>query len=113
MGAQKKLSGDELIANFMNLKCENSYIKLWMPSSELNLLNSLIYDEMEDETWYVTSLRFKESWDWLMPCISKILEICCELDELEKYNIIIDNIPQINNTYKAIIEFIEWYNGRK
>lgn len=118
MGAKKKLTGNELIANFMNLKCKNSYNKLWMPSGELNFLNSLIHDEMENETWYVTTLRFDESWDWLIPVIDKIYS----LDIYSVYvnttsgqfeNSIDINTRFIRNTYEQVIEFIKWYNERK
>ena len=56
---------NKLIAEFMGLKSEKSYTTLWMPSDEINPLNDLIYSLMEDETWYVISLDFHKSWDWL------------------------------------------------
>jgi hypothetical protein len=55
-------------------------------------------------------LPYDDSWDWLMPCLSSILEICSELDELERYHIIIDQIPDIDCTYQSVVDFIKWYN---
>ena len=58
--------------------------------------------------------KYHTSWDWLMPVITNILEKCSELDDMERYHCIIDQIPQIDHTYKAVIEFIKYYNnGRK
>ena len=87
------------------------------------------YDE--DNDWYFTPHRvevgediydnevpaelfeFNTSWDWLMPVITNILEKCSELDDMERYHCIIDQIPQIDHTYKAVVEFIKWYNKNK
>jgi len=58
-------------------------------------------------------LEYHTSWDWLMPVITNILEKCSELDDMERYHCIIDQIPQIDHTYKAVVEFIKWYNKNK
>ena len=58
-------------------------------------------------------LKFHENWDWLMQLIETILNICAENDDLEKYAVITDNIPYIQPTYNACIEFIKWYNKQK
>jgi len=55
-------------------------------------------------------LKYNLSWDWLMPVITGILGIASELDEMERYHIVIDQIPQISHTYKSVVEFINWYN---
>lgn len=58
-------------------------------------------------------LKFNSSWDWLMPVVEKTLLIANELDDLEKFSIITDQVPYINEVYKAVVEFIKYYNGRK
>mgnify|MGYP003650922053 CR=1 FL=1 len=62
--------------------------------------------------------NYHTSWDWLMPVLSKILDITFSDDEKETsdseyfYNIR-DCVPDINHTYKAIIEFIKTYNDER
>ena len=69
--------------------------------------------------WYkegeepLTTLRFDRDWNWLMEAIQKILDICIDADKgkdleaLDKYFEITDNIPDIKETYKAVINFIK------
>ena len=57
--------------------------------------------------------KFHSSWDWLIPTLNKILPICCELDEMERYWIITDQIPSITDTFEAVVNFIKWYNENK
>jgi hypothetical protein len=69
--------------------------------------------------------RFHESWDWLMPVVEKIESLgfyvrihgkSTLIFKKDGYNII--NRPygygkeksKIDHTYKAVIEFIKWYN---
>ena len=58
-------------------------------------------------------LHYKTDWNWLMEVIEKILNICAENDDLEKYNVITDNIPYIQQTYDECIKFINFYNKQK
>ena len=58
-------------------------------------------------------LEFDTDWNWLMEVIEKILNICAENDDLEKYNVITDNIPYIQQTYDECIKFINFYNKQK
>lgn len=59
------------------------------------------------------SCEFHCSWNWLMPVIKKILEITVELDEMEMYYSIIDQIPHIEQVFYAVVEFIKWYNNER
>jgi hypothetical protein len=60
-------------------------------------------------------LRYNDKWDWLMPVLSKILDITFSDDEKETsdseyfYNIR-DCVPDINHTHKAVVEFINQLN---
>ena len=70
-----------------------------------------LYEAQSSNQWN----QYHTSWDWLMPVLSKILDITFSDDEKETsdseyfYNIR-DCVPDINHTYKAIIEFIKTYN---
>jgi len=83
--------------------------------------NKLVAEFMEvvfhdDENQYYNSdglyiglnLQYHSSWDWLMPVIQKILDISFQGDgDVEDFNCIIDCIPDINQTYKVVVEFIK------
>lgn len=55
--------------------------------------------------------KYHTSWDWLMPVVSK----CLEVNE-RKCDIIREDGLQyacLKTTYSAVCEFIEWYNENK
>jgi len=75
-------------------------------------------------------LAYHSSWDWLMTVVEKIEEIEPEVrviiyeDEVEIWqktapkwteivNISADGSGKLDNTYKAVVEFIKWYNEDK
>ena len=67
---------------------------------------------------YADKLQYHKSWDWLMTVIEKILDITFSDDETEISNSeyfydIRDCVPNINHTYRSIVEFIKWYNKQK
>ena len=58
--------------------------------------------------------RFEESWDYLMPVVKQILDISFQDEsDPEDFYSIRDCIPDINHTYRAIVEFIKEYNKKK
>jgi len=68
--------------------------------------------EYNSGEWYLPEeMKYHESWDWLMPVIDKILDISFFNGEPEDFYSIRDCIPQIRNTYKAVVEFIKLYNN--
>jgi len=88
-------------------------------------------------------LKFHSSWDWLMPVVEKIenlklgnltfnndpyLNCCVEIEiiishcnihlyaDMKAYKDLINvknETTKLNGTYKAVIEFIKWYNENK
>ena len=59
-------------------------------------------------------MKFTSSWDWLMPVIKKCYEI--EIDDTSNLHgdiscALLDT--DIEETHKAVIEFIKWYNKQK
>ena len=60
-------------------------------------------------------LLYHKSWDWLMPCISKI-NFLDHLNLWDKHNIDKFNLTEsianvdVERTYELVVEFIEWYN---
>lgn len=63
-------------------------------------------------------LLYNSSWDWLMPVLSKILELTHddkgnETYDSDEYYEILNLIPDIKKTYNGIVKFIEEYNKNK
>ena len=103
------VENNKIIAEFMGFKparCRNGFAwdnnKIIKP---ISLHGSLINSGNNG--------KFHTSWDWLMPVIEHILTICAEDDELEKYAVITDSVPFIDQTYFEVVQFIEWYNENK
>tara|TARA_R110000765_G_scaffold170120_1_gene275061 strand:+ start:33 stop:317 length:285 start_codon:yes stop_codon:yes gene_type:complete len=90
------MEDNKLIAEFMGVE----HVKMFRRASSQHTFDGV---------------QYHTSWDWLMPVLSKILDITFSDDEKETsdseyfYNIR-DCVPDINHTYKAIIEFIKTYN---
>ena len=58
-------------------------------------------------------LSFDYSWNWLMPVIRRILNLCSADDGpfvMEDYYGIIDQIPDIERTYATVVEFVKKFN---
>ena len=107
MTQKKILSNNKLIAKFMG---------------DIIQTKLLIGGEYFDEVWlrkldksHYIELYYHSSWDWLMPVIDKIMGICFSNDESgthdsNQFYEIRDCIPDINQTYQSVINFIKWYN---
>ena len=81
----------------------------------------------EEDTWWINTgvswvvgaddtkaLKYHSSWDWLMPVVKKINTIAHEqeLYDVAEYEQLADYLigADIDNTFRHVIEFIEWYN---
>jgi len=94
----KTIESNKLIAEFMN----------W---------------EENEHHWSIDGdkgLMYHNSWDWLMPVVRKIVELCCDqvndhLFQSDQYTSILDtiSIAIIDDAYKVVIEFITFYNINK
>jgi hypothetical protein len=92
------IKGNKLIAEFMGEVC-----------GEMTIQN-------KKGSWDFT--EYHSSWDWLMPVVEKIDEKCPQHPDFEDADTgrpctIFDATSspwKIENTYKTIIEYIEWYN---
>jgi len=76
---------------------------------------------IKDDSGFWTEMRYEQSWDWLMDAVEEIMDMCFDCDEEtgeelndpEDFYAIRDCIPDITQTYKAVIEFIKNYNKKK
>lgn len=75
-------------------------------------------NENSYDVFHPDDMQFHSSWDWLMSVVEKIFDITFSDDEKETsdseyfYNVR-DCMPDINHTYKAVVEFIKQYNNDK
>jgi hypothetical protein len=67
------------------------------------------------EDWEIRNeLQYNISWDWLMPVVEKCYQ--CDYEEGSDLHMLLnDAIMTINisEVYKAVVEFIKWYNQNK
>lgn len=122
MITKEKFDENVMIAQFMNIpivqdefhgECWNvgeQTPKVWLKGHENGLFNTAF------------PLPFYKSWDWLIPVVEKV-ETIANLVKIDRDTCFIDaqNLnkdevwmvvggSKIEVTYKAIIEFIKWYN---
>lgn len=106
MTKQERIDWNMMIAQFMQVEQKNNY---WYIDPDHGLTSFMSVD-----------LRYHDQWNWLMPVVRKIVELCCDLDNQElffsdQYTSIIDTVSMavIEDSYKVVIEFIVWYNAYK
>ena len=71
------------------------------------LLECLEEGEHEKHFYLPNEMRFHESWDWLMPVVQKCFEVAEHEDD---FFAISGNLPYMDSTYKAVVEFIKDHN---
>ena len=58
----------------------------------------------------VEQLKYHSSWDWLMPIVEKIEQVN---EGVPKELINLSLFSYREEVYKAVVEFIKWYNENK
>lgn len=120
MTKEEIIEGSKLIAEFMgyvNVRSVKEYPSYRIPehSYEVNTFdgNTETIDTF-DLNW---DLCFHSSWDWLMPVVEKCFQAYDSVEDNSsnhqfKLN---DALIEINifSLWKAVIEFITWYNQNK
>lgn len=120
------IENNKLIAEFMGLK-PNPYNQ--------DPLHPTDFAEDGDKCIKYSAMEYHTSWDWLMSVVEKIENLdrlagivtinqnCCTI----KSNMLGDNTimsqqagsnyqeanTKLSNTYKAVVEFIKWYNEKE
>ena len=119
--ANEIIEGNKLIAEFMG----------WSKSPYEHLPNKMYKD---DKGIHVDQLKYNSSWDWLMPVVEKVEEFgyptLVKSDYYRKKldyevcifqkgtgELLIENDfggqTKIMTTWRAVVEFIRWYNQNK
>ena len=111
------IESNKLIAEFMGIKLLNTYGQYAFPKSLPQFKHSDHSEwcnETKDNLHYPLSaslMDYHNSWDWLMPVIEKILKTKT-YGEM-RHKVFMSIKPDINHTYKAVVEFIKYYNKQK
>lgn len=107
----KTTESNKLIAEFMGVTpTETKYTKYWYDGYELHEAElPFSYGAMGNGT---SELKFSTSWDWLMPVVEKINQSGYTLEgvNLVKKISIACGSANLIYAYKAVAEFIKWYN---
>lgn len=121
------IQGNKLIARFMGI------LRI-VPDYEIEVEYQLV--ELKDGgIWHWNELRYHSSWDWLMPVVDKIIKIDItpapnwsgyRIEIVPRGYVKISGFPMSTITtnvsvegslilavYKAVVEFIQFYNAKK
>lgn len=109
------LESNKLIAEFMGL-VSNMDGHFTLEYDVIFNSGGRYYTGLELGTFKNVDLKFRSSWDWLIPVIDKITS----LDIYQKYKDekssmltngeIFINTKYIENTYEQVVDFVKWYN---
>ena len=115
MEKKELLEGNKLVAKFMGAVPEQ-----WYPESKMYNQSGIHYafpysGLFPDNTrhHHEEMLKYHSSWDWLMPVIKKILDTTFEEGSpfvQDDYNAVVDNIPDIEATWRGVVEFVKTFN---
>jgi len=86
--------------------------------------NRLIADFMYEETMPISQMEYHTSWDWLMPVVERIENLCFEFFIVESRCKVAHNSDnsiatildsegkstKLNHTYSVVVEFINEHN---
>lgn len=119
------VNGNRLIAEFMGAVVNPKW------QDETTYTYTIAPSESSSYHWTPDTMRYHESWEWLMPVVEKIeslekvdytilyaehkniyqFEINLKYDTDSTFNVITEN--KIESIYTCVVEFIEWYNKNK
>lgn len=95
---------NKLIAEFMGMNIHHNDKSMMVKSTSQG-----------NEVVPIDSLEYDSSWDWLIPVIEKIQDKHLENPELDYWSVdeIRLAIPNIQQVYYLLVEFIKEYNDGK
>jgi len=103
------MKDNKLIAEFMgaNLYAPNDY-------EMYGIIDCIADGENEQHFFTTEQMKFQTSWDWLMPVVDACMNYG-HMTQTKEQQFIIQSFAfvDITKTYKAVIEFIKWYNKNK
>lgn len=118
MTEKEIIENNKLIAEFMGFEktfvrnCDGIPYDYNLPDMFELIKEVEIYIESErgwgleyQDNCQIVDLKFHSSWDWLMPCIGKISNVCEEPEELDglKYALLTNNIEE---AWKFVVNYL-------
>ena len=106
------MENNKLIAEFMGgvLSSVPNLINLPQTRGDANIHSVKGSGVLPNGTYSVhrlSELKYHTSWDWLMPVVEKILDLSFQDDgDADDFYNVRDCMPDLNHTYKAVVEFI-------
>jgi hypothetical protein len=106
-------------------KTDNELIARFMGGVSQKATSYSIHDYPNELPSHILKdLKYHKSWDWLMPVVEKIETLKFSVMVIGKYTRIQCPHPykefatdicenKIQSVYKAVVEFIKWYNQQK
>lgn len=122
MKTNKIIEGNKIIAEFMGWEVSEKAKSLKKRGLTINTIPYGYFKIHPDD------LLYQSSWDWLMPVVEKIekesfnifgeyedviINGCSCFVETRDREISIIETTKIEATYKAVVEFVKWYNKQK
>lgn len=107
------VENNKLIAEFMSAKVTGEYLGSKGGYKDTVLLDFTKADTPSDLKFISDcDLKYNTSWDWLMPVVEKI-NSDIHYNESKEYRHLMSLkiTTNIKVLYKAIVEFIKWYNN--
>ena len=92
---------NKLLADFLELETTEHNWSLFLTQDGM-------LDLQYDEIWNPFV-----NWNQLIAVIVKIQTICAENDDMEKFFLIKDEIPNMENTYEMCVKFVKDYSNEK
>ena len=130
MTTEEIIAGNKLIAEFLGWELtprtlENGWKFIWWERDDETRSNP----KGRRQLCYDTSLQYHSSWDWLMPVVEQfendlnmvvvILNKSCSIipqGKTQSKSITkgyLTGETKIEGVWKAVVEFIKWYNSNK
>ena len=94
------IEGNKLIADFMDVGTTEK--------------DNILYTYKVGE--FCIKVQYHTSWDWLMPVVDKIVRTAWNMEGAYKQIEIVEEklcIVEIDFLWKAVVQFIQWYNSNK
>jgi hypothetical protein len=118
MTKEEIIANNKLIAEFYLSEYIDEQIVPYSYMHQINLYKHRSFIKM----------KYHSSWNWLMPIVRKIIELCLDEDdelnsnerdwtlfESDEYTSVLMTIQNaiIKDSYKVVVEFIKFYNDNK
>ncbi len=133
MKEKEIIDGSKLISEFIAANQYKGEYDLFSTTTLMDVFSNISAEDADAKHYFTPNeMQFHKSWDWLMPVVEKIedfhngieYQVVIYEDEVEIIkkgnthwqtiiNISADGSGKLQNTYKAVVEFIKWFNEHK